>query len=84
MPHEEKTTVLLRIQVFWDVRCVLGWLPNLKFSRRRNQRRGNVVYHTQNGVGCFWLKSNTSLESSNILGGEKKAMLQDLYLNMYI
>jgi hypothetical protein len=73
MAYEEKTTVLLRIQVFWDVRCVLRWLPDLKYNRRRNQRRGNVVYHTQNGVGwdgvcsgVSWLKSNTSFESSNI------------------
>jgi len=32
---------------------VCPWtVTNLKFSWRRNQRRGNVVYHTQNGVGC--------------------------------
>jgi len=41
--------------------CLLGQFPNLAFSRRRNKRRGNVVYHTQNGVGwgafrCFLAK----------------------------
>jgi hypothetical protein len=67
MAHEEKTTVLLRIGMW-----VCPWMVTQpEISQRRNQRRGNVVYRTQNRVEwgvfrCLWLKSNTSFESSNM------------------